>query len=186
MWCGGAVVLGCIAALVRCGLLIQQTKWHSLLLGQSVFNDHQPCRYRLGCGRGWGKELCIRWGLYIHPWEGALSRGWHWDFPTRRWALFPVALASVFPCMLLTSVPIGRLQKQSGVTLNFPNKKFLPCDAASRQNPLTTCSSWHFYDIQILFLCLFRTSLLLLSVRALPTPFSFLTRRVTADCSGSP
>jgi len=130
--------------------------------------------------------VCIRWGLYIHPWEGALSRGWRWDFPTRRRALFPVALTSVFPCMLLTSVLIGQLPKQSNVTLNFPNKKFLPCDAASRQNPLTTCSSWHFYDMQILFLCLFRTSLLLLSVRALPTPFSFLTRRVTADCSGSP
>jgi len=44
LWCGSGVVLGCITALVRCSLLIQQTEWHCLLLGQSVFNDPEPCR----------------------------------------------------------------------------------------------------------------------------------------------
>jgi len=46
-------------------------------------------------------------------------------------------MTSGFLHMLSTNVPIGRPQKQSSVTLNFPNE--IPCDAASRQNYFTAC-----------------------------------------------
>jgi len=45
-------------------------------------------------------------------------------FPDAAERRSPVALVSGFPHALSTSGPIGRLQKQSSVTLNFPNEKF--------------------------------------------------------------
>ena len=60
------------------------------------------------------------------PWEAAFLRGMTLGFPACRWAPFPVASASGFPRMLSTSISIGRLQKQSSVTVNFPVEKSPP------------------------------------------------------------
>jgi len=47
---------------------------------------------------------------------------------------------------MATSVSIVRPQKQSRVTLYFPNEKF-PCDAASRQISLTICYCYYCYEV---------------------------------------
>ena len=54
---------------------------------------------------GGPKELCVEWESRSR-WEGALFRG----------------VTSGFPHRLSTTVPIGRPQTQSSVTLNFPNE----------------------------------------------------------------
>ena len=90
---------------------------------------------------GWPKELCIGWESRSPHGKEHFWGGWRRDFPACCQAPFPVALPSGFLHVLLTSVLIGRLQKQSSVKLNFPDETPL-CDAASCQNPLTTFLTW--------------------------------------------
>jgi len=119
------LLLGRIAALARCGRLLQTQS-----CGLSACNDCEQCQ------NGWTdrnaicdvdsvgpKELSVRWRSRYPVGKGTFDGGWRWDFPTSHWASFPLAL---FPCVLFNSIPSGRLQKQSSVALNFPYEKSSP------------------------------------------------------------
>jgi len=75
----------------------------------------------------------LQWGL--NP-PCIFEERWHWDFPAHCQVPFQEALTLGFPCMLSTSNVIAWRQKQSGVTLNFPNETHW--HVASEQNSLTT------------------------------------------------
>jgi len=85
---------------------------------------------------GGPKELRARWGSRSPTGRGTFE-GMIQDFPTHGRTLFPVALMSGFPCMPWMSVSVGWMQKQSNVTLSFPNEKSA-CNAASRKSCFTT------------------------------------------------
>jgi len=58
-------------------------------------------------------------------------------YPSREGTLLR-GMTSGFSCIPSTSVPTGRQQKQSNVTLDFPSEKS-PFNAACPQNSSTTC-----------------------------------------------
>jgi len=98
----------------------------------SVHNYHElqkrlsQSRCHLGCGVGCAKGTMYYIEVQVLLGEGHFWARWRRDFPAHRRAPFPVALTSEFPYMLSTSVPIGRSQKQLGITLNFPNETSPP------------------------------------------------------------
>jgi len=65
-------ILGCIAVLRRCGLLLQMKQRGLSVCGRSVCLSQSSAlqkrlnrsRCRLGCGLRWAKEARIRWGAY--------------------------------------------------------------------------------------------------------------------------
>jgi len=88
---------------------------------------------------GGPKELCIRWGLDLAWREEALFSWVMLGFYSTLPSIIPSGHGMRISHMLLISIPIGQLKKQLSVTWNFSNENF-PCDAASHQNCLTTCS----------------------------------------------
>jgi len=107
-------------------------------VGLSICNDHEPCKNSWtdpdavsDVDSGGPKELCIRWGADPSIGRGNFEGRWLQDFPTCSRSPFPVAPSS-FRCMLSTSIPTGRLQKQSSVTLNLSDEKSrLQCGLSS-------------------------------------------------------
>jgi len=97
----------------------------------------EPIEMPFGMWTRVGPRIYVLDGAPDPPTGRGTFEGMIQDFPTHGRTLFTVALMSGFPRMLWMSVSVGWMQKQSNVTLSFPNEKFA-CNAASRKSSLTT------------------------------------------------
>jgi len=95
---------------------------------KSSWTDHDAVR---DVDSGGLNEPCIRWGSRS-PMRRGNFEGMTLGFSARSRAPFPVTLTSVLPCIMLSSIPTGQPQKQSSVTLNFPNENPLQYGLSSK------------------------------------------------------
>jgi len=82
------VILGCLAALARCGPLLH-TELHGPLVGQYVTvmspaNMTDPIKMPFGCGLRWAQRTRCYMSVWISTREGTISklkRGWYRTCP---------------------------------------------------------------------------------------------------------